>query len=491
MAVRIKRSSLNDDQIKKIREALILTPKASFNGPRGRWSIESTTTQPIIFYTTQACQEPYFPQPKVKINIISGDNKDIKDNKDNKDNKDIKADNKDNKNIDYVFLPFSFGNSLIGKQINMEMYPQKKKISLKFTGQLRDYQNESYNEAITHLKGSGSTTLRLPPGFGKTILGAKMAAELGYLTLVTYHQVTLEIIWQKTFSEFTDAKVWVVGEKKPPQDFNVVLCMNTRITALPEYFRMMIGTFILDEAHRLCTPSNVKTLLSIEPYYLIAETATLDRPDGMESMIYAMCGLNQVIRKNEKPFDVIKLLTGIVPDEKRNIDGSLKWSSVVESLALNPNRNKIIINIIKQRPQDKILILTRIKSHVDILYNELKKENIIVDYMMGNKRDYKDSQVLIGTISKIGTGFDEARFCTSYSGVRINILIQAASVKDVGLLEQNVGRALRSSYPKVIHMVDDHKTIHRHWLNAKKWYTDNKGTIHEVDGSSLSIDKPN
>jgi superfamily II DNA or RNA helicase len=504
MAVRIERSRLTADYIQLIRDALIIKPEKQFGGPRNRWSADTDNSQPIIFYEVRQSQkpeeilQPKLPPVKVKLNILpsnasSGSSEGVKEittqTKDN--NKEKTIDTKLNvpnveTKTDYIFLPFCFGNMLFKEQINRVNCPRKAKIELKFTGQLRDYQESPYNESLEHLKNFGCTTLRLPPGFGKTILGAKLAAELGYLTLITYHQVTLETIWKKTFNEFTDAKVWVVGESKPPKDVNVILCMNTRVASLPEYFRLMIGTFILDEAHRLCTPSNVKTLLSIEPYYVIAETATLDRPDGLEKMMHAMCGLNHVIRSNDKAFEVVKLLTGIVPEEKRNVDGTLKWSSVVESLATNAKRNSIIINIVKSRKEDKILILCRIKTHVDILFNELKSQGVLVDYMMGNKREYKDSQVLIGTISKIGTGFDEARFCSTYSGIRINLLIQAASVKDVGLLEQNVGRALRASHPKIIHLVDDHKTIHRHWLNAKKWYTTNKGTIHEIDGSSLA-----
>lgn len=454
MAIRVKRNDLSEKQVEIIRN--VLTLQAEVKGARGKWN-KGPSKVPITFFqvvTVPGTLTIPSSSPGTVPSISPA--------------------------ITYVDLPYAIGNTIVGKAVNFEL--PKPKVSFQFNGKLRDEQPEVFREAWEQVTTKGTTSLRVPPGFGKTILGAKMAADLGRLTIVIYHQTTLETIWKNTFANFTNAKVWVVGEHKTiPTEADVILCMNTRVCALPEAYRLQIGTLIMDEAHRLCTESNVPVILSIRPYYVIAETATLNRTDGMESMIHAVCGTHAVIRNNAKAFAITKLITGIEPVVEKAADGNTKWSSVIDSLANNKKRNEMIVNMVLTRPQKKILILCRIKDHVNILNDMLKACGCSVDFMMGNKRKYQDSQILIGTISKIGTGFDEASFCESFNGIRIDLLILTASIKDPALLEQNVGRALRAQLPEVIHLFDKHPIITRHWAIAKKWYTENMGTLTTED----------
>ncbi|AYV86156.1 MAG: VV A18-like helicase [Solumvirus sp.] len=436
MAARVLRSDLTDTQVLGLKKTLTMIPKTFVPGMK--WYSPATEDKEINFYRPA---------------IVDGKT--------------------------YIDLPYAIANITLNKAINFDCYKQKEPVTIEFKVKLFDYQVEPYKEASQQVKTFGTTTLRLYPGFGKTALGAKLAADLGFLTLVTYHQTTIEEIWKNTFSKFTNAKVWVVGMKNPPKDYNVILCMNTRLTGVLEEVRNKVGTFIIDEAHRLCTASNVEPLLSVHPLYIIAETATLERTDKMESMMFAMCGTHAVNRSNEKKFNVTKLITDIEPKCETDNQGKLKWSSVIKSLALNQDRNSIIINLVLSNLKHKILILCRVKEHVTVLLDLLKKQDIKSDFMMGTKKKYEDSHVLLGTISKIGTGFDEAAFCSSYNGVRIDLLILVTSIKEKSLLEQNVGRVLRSSVPYVIHLFDNHPSLTRHWSSCRKWYEDNMGTITE------------
>ena len=99
------------------------------------------------------------------------------------------------------------------------------------------------------------------------------------------------------------------------------------------------------------------------------------------------------------------------------------------------------------------------------------------EVLCGKKKSYIESKVLIGTMSKIGTGFDQSSACENYSGKRFNLLILTSSIKKESMLEQNVGRVFRDSNPIVYHLVDNDPIIISHWYIARKWYIKNGGII--------------
>lgn len=110
-----------------------------------------------------------------------------------------------------LHLPFLFASSLLQVIPNINIsYPLT---SLIFTGKLRDYQISVEEKAWEQLETYGTTTLGLYPGFGKTILGAKLASRSKLLTVILVTREILTIQWKKTFTDNTTAKVWIVGRK--------------------------------------------------------------------------------------------------------------------------------------------------------------------------------------------------------------------------------------------------------------------------------------
>ena len=215
----------------------------------------------------------------------------------------------------------------------------------------------------------------------------------------------------------------------------------------------------------------------VQPQFVIAETATLERKDDqMHVMIYAMCGTHGIFVISQKPFTVYKIETGLEP----KVDNASDWHGIKKDLLYREERNQIIIDLVMKNLGYKILILTLEIEHVLLLYEKLKDLKISCDYMCKTKKSYSDSTVLVGTVSKIGTGFDEASFCPNYNGIPINFLILAGSIKNAALIEQNVGRAFRSEHPLVFDLVDDHPITKRHFNERRKWYTSRNGKINAL-----------
>lgn len=429
MALTIPRGLITKEYAKMIQRHLTLRPKPTF-GPKSSYN----TTPPIIFFEA---------------------------------------------NTNTVTLPYFYGRKM-ASMLNFNAsneYPQRK---YEFGQKLYAIQEEVVQESLEHLNKFKTTTLNLYTSFGKTVVASYLASKLNRLTLVIYHRDILKSQWESTFRDFTSARIYINGQRFTKiEDYDIILSMDTKVPSIPTDLRSQIGTMIVDEAHSLCTPSRVSMFLGIRPEYIIAATATLKRADGIESMIQFMCGNHKVERISYKPFQVYKLNTGTKFPIPQNSRGKADWNQIVSTLIQDVQRNELIYEIVKTNPDYKILILTWRKNHVDQLYKELLARKEQVDYMAGTKKSYKDSRILIGTIAKIGTGFDEKAACATFSGFRINLLIFAGTMKSETLIEQTSGRAFRAGNPNIIMLVDDLLITKNHWRIAKKWYISRNGTIHE------------
>lgn len=386
-----------------------------------------------------------------------------------------------------VRIPYTVGVTLLQDFVNHRLL--RPKLPFRFTGELFEHQREVVTEALAQLRTKGTTTLGTYPGSGKTVMGAWLAANVWpqstecELVLVIHPIRVLNSSWANTFKEFTDARVWVVGEEPVPRiTLNVIVCLDQRVEKVPPELLRMVGFLVLDEAHKLCTPSKVHALLATQPKYIVAETATLERPDdGMHAMIYALVGTHSVNRISTKPFSVTKLLTGIVVPLTIGPRG-VNFQALGKALAADERRNQLAVELVTANLAKgwKIIILTPLKDHVTLLHRALLQRGVKCDFMMGTKSSYEDSDVLLGTVSKIGTGFDEKMACPDFGGKRADLLIYMASTKKAGLMEQNVGRVFRAETPAVIHFVDDNPISKRHWSEAQKWYRSRGGSIVEV-----------
>lgn len=373
-----------------------------------------------------------------------------------------------------IVLPFMFWSGLTQK-IPCQNIPHKK-VNFSFNGNLRESQEPIASKAREYLETYGTCILSLHPSFGKTILGAFLAQKFALKTVIIVHRNPLVIQWKRTFTKFTTARIAIVGSDSDVDitSADVLVCMNTRYLKINP---LEIGFVIFDEAHALCTPGNIEMLLYWRPAYILVETATLERTDFQHLMMLKIAGERSRIKVPFKgSFLVYKVNTPFIGTREIGKNGKPIWSVLMGSLLEKESRNEIILDIVRENLGEGILILTAYKKHVMLLQDLMTKEDIASDYLCGTKNQYQEGQVLIGTISKIGTGFDQANFCDNFSGKVFNVLIICSSIKKTALLEQNAGRIFRSQNPVIYHFVDDDGIIQNHWygnsenLGARKWY---------------------
>lgn len=263
-------------------------------------------------------------------------------------------------------------------------------------------------------------------------------------------------------------------------DADTVICMYKRVVKISEGDKKTFKMLILDECDTLCTIDHVIPLLtSCQPDKIIAETATLSRPDGMHEMIFALCGLHSVdvslkdkfeYEKKTKGvtrmFKVVKVETGFMPERVRNKMGGTDWGKMVDCILDNIERNAAIMEdvIAAVKAGDKVLILTRRKKDVMAKYNLVKERgDITTDYMCGDKDTYSDSQILIGTPNKLGRAFDEKSACPNFNGKRINHVFLPTTIKEGSAFFQAIGRGFRADDSTITIYVDNDSIPESHW----------------------------
>ena len=367
-------------------------------------------------------------------------------------------------NFDFI-IPYTLQNNW-----NFIQYEKKDKFS--FIGQLRTEQEGPANNARDNLGQYGSVFLNLSTGFGKTIISTWLSAKFSDSGLIIV-LATSSLIqqWVKVFQDYSDANIAVVEKNFIlPNNTHVIISTPGKIKYLP-YANRLCGVLVVDEAHMFGTDARIASILTIQPHFVIFNSATIENKPDVENRLALICGRHYVKVHCDKNFKVYPYYTKIKPNIKNNPrTGKVDWSNIVKQLIHNDERNQMIVDIVcTHAPRHKILLLTwSNKAHLPILAQLISEHEINTSIYSGSMKTYQDANVIIATISKGGTGLDEKNKCQNFSGTPIDLIILVGSMKSSSLLRQVVGRAFRSDDPKIIYLVDDFGLSYHHWNIAQE-----------------------
>lgn len=419
---------------------------------------------------------------------------------------------------DNVLLPLFYAKKLLKqKQFPKKVYPEFDPEEHPFCIDLREDKYEPLACCLDHLKKYQTTSLKLYPGYGKTILGLLlwwysrkyMLTMVESTTLLTQHlKVVLEAV-----PSLKD-HVWCPGAggvyrkySKCPSLPMIIITMEDYVKKIPQEIIDNIGFLIIDEAHRFCTPSRVEPILAIHPKYVVIETATLGRKDKMHNMMYALVGFHSIFRVSKNPHTVIQYNTRCSPSPKKNSRGYTDFNDLQRLLAFDEHRNNLWLEFILNNPQRKFITLVYLTEHAHLLSQMATEAGIDHSMLCGNIKSYVDKRCLIGTISKIGTGFDEANRAIDFDGTKSDVLILMTSIKaeiqvkpddpdkdpedvsykysdeeiaQIGRWEQIRNRT-RGENPYIIYFRDNHPIVKRHIDGITAWVYETKGKVLRWD----------
>lgn len=410
-----------------------------------------------------------------------------------------------------IRVPLFYAKEKFGSDVSLESGSWRK-LSRNLRGQknvvLRDGQAEILDEALSHLKEHNTATLELRAGTGKTILAIMLALELGLKFAILLPFKTLIGQWVASFGRvaYGDGSAGEFAVKSgivrvpdeqaveakraakighiPGCDAECIIALGERALSISESFRESIGTLIIDEVHKCCVPSWVNTLLSFSPKYVIALSATVERPDGAHRMTHLLAGPHRVYRVPDRPFTVVEYKTGVhIPETLNKYTKLLDYTQYCADLANSPDFLQRILDVVTYNPNRKFIALFKLVRHAEAVRTALSERGIASALMCRQISRYVDCQVLCGTSNKIGTGFDVATSAIEFDGRPPDTMILVNGVTTWQNAAQFFGRVMRASHgvtPVVVWMLTTNSVSRKHFSKLKGYISETSGELVKI-----------
>jgi len=299
--------------------------------------------------------------------------------------------------------------------------------------------------------------LHAPTAFGKTVTAIGMITKRKANTLILVHSRQLLDQWRERLKSFLpDTNVGIIGggKKKPTGIIDIATyqsLINKKDNTVSELVQDY-GHVIVDECHHVSAPRFEMVLNEVRAKYVLGLTATPERQDGHQKIIFMAVGpiRHKVKSATEEKFEqqvVVHQLNDNPPGQLIHSEDRLKISDAYRWIMGNDERTQRIINdvlaCIKQSKHP--IVLTERREHAETIHAMLQEREIDSVVLKGAMRvsekkaveeKLPTAQVVVATGKYVGEGFDLPRLDT---------LLLAMPIAWKGSLAQYAGRIHRES----------------------------------------------
>lgn len=355
----------------------------------------------------------------------------------------------------------------------------------KFTGQLKEFQDEAVDAIFEQMRG----VIKAPPRSGKTVIGAAATCELASKTIIVASQREWLNGFRETFvgsntqKALTSCKPSQIGFAKTLEEFEKYdICLVTPQTFLSEkgqkllrQIRDLFTVMIVDEIHTGAAPKYAKMISSMNVRYLIGLSGTPSRKDGRYVIMRNLVGPNIYEAKVERLRPRVRLVRTKYAFKPK---GMVPWVRLVSNLENNPERLKLIAEwAVKDAKNGHMLLIPMaqikpIKALV-MAINKIAGKEIAKPFIGSLKKKDRDDflewartykiKVLVGSFKLLSTGTNIPRASCLYD-------VSLSSNKEN--CEQRTARVLTpwddKPDPIVRYFLDD-STVRRRCLQME-WY---------------------
>lgn len=319
---------------------------------------------------------------------------------------------------------------------------------------------KNQQDAVRAMSKHDAGILHAPTAFGKTVTAIGMITKRKTNTLVLVHNRQLLDQWQERLKSFLpDIEVGVIGggKKKPTGVIDIATyqsLINQKDNSVSELVQDY-GHVIVDECHHVSAPRFEMVLNEVRAKYVLGLTATPERQDGHQKIIFMAAGPIRHKAKNtsEDKFDqqvIVHQLYGPPPKQLIHSEERPKISDAYRWILENTERTERIVSdiIICIHQSKQPIVLTERREHAEIINSLLLEKGIDSVALKGAMRaaERKDiekrlptAQVVVATGKYVGEGFDLPRLDT---------LFLAMPIAWRGSLAQYAGRIHRESNGK-------------------------------------------
>ena len=297
-------------------------------------------------------------------------------------------------------------------------------------------------DAIKEILKYDSSICVAPPGFGKTLIGAKIFEQRAVKTLIIVNKNMLLDQWISRFVDYFGYKksdIGFLGKSQNRLNGNIDIATMQSLNNIPELVENYTQV-IVDECHHIPALTFEQIVKNFKGKYILGLSATPNRKDELDPILYQQLG--NISYEYKKPKTHTNRLLVIKTEFTSSADN---YAAIINELVSNEDRNRQIVKTIKENIDRKILLLSDRIEHLNLLENILKEENIDFVSVHGsqNKKEQveniqkvKTSSLILATSSFFGEGIDFPH---------LNTIIFATPISFYGRLIQYLGRIGRGN----------------------------------------------
>ncbi|AUZ85534.1 TOTE conflict system archaeo-eukaryotic primase domain-containing protein [Methylophaga nitratireducenticrescens] len=327
---------------------------------------------------------------------------------------------------------------------------------------------KNQREAVAAMSKHDFGILHAPTAFGKTVTAIGMIAKRKVNTLILVHSRQLLEQWHERLRTFLpDVNIGSVGGgKRKPSDVIDIATYQSLVNKKDNSISHLIqdyGHIIVDECHHLSAPRFEMVLNEVRAKYVLGLTATPERQDGHQKIIFMAAGpiRYKVKSSTDEQFTqtvIINQFYDAPPHELVKTDERPKVTDAYRWLVDNECRTSKIISDAIQCVHNggHPLILTERRDHAENIHTQLGDMGInsivLKGAMKAAERKYADkhlqsAQIVVATGKYVGEGFDLPRLDT---------LFLAMPIAWKGTLAQYAGRIHREAEGKTQVTIHDY-----------------------------------
>ena len=297
-------------------------------------------------------------------------------------------------------------------------------------------------DAIKEILKYDSSICVAPPGFGKTLIGAKIFEQRAVKTLIIVNKNMLLDQWISRFVDYFGYKksdIGFLGKSQNRLNGNIDIATMQSLNNIPELVENYTQV-IVDECHHIPALTFEQIVKNFKGKYILGLSATPNRKDELDPILYQQLG--NISYEYKKPKTHTNRLLVIKTEFTSSADN---YATIINELVSNEDRNRQIVKTIKENIDRKILLLSDRIEHLNLLENILKEENIDFISVHGsqnkkeqveNMQKVKTSSLILATSSFFGEGIDFPH---------LNTIIFATPISFYGRLIQYLGRIGRGN----------------------------------------------